>query len=252
VDLGSRGSVKRCLLVWACASSALSGVGRLAGPPARAGASAVTQHRLDAVPLDRALVDLAAVLLLACAAWLWLETSYVVIEAGRGRGPDAAPGLEPGLEPSLRRGLQHGLGPSGRAPSIMRRMVLSACGIAVAGALAQPAVGATVDVSRTAHRPPRVVRTSVTGLPLPERADVGGGPRSLVRNGPPRTTSSVVVAPGDSLWSIAASTLPEGTPDAVIARRWRAIYAANRDRIGADPDLIVPGLRLDLPRRDLP
>src|SRR3954463_5316742 len=101
VDLGSRGSVNRCLLVWACASAALTGIGRLAGPPAQAGGSAVAHQRLDAVPLDRALADLAAALLLACAAWLWLETSYVVIEAGRGRAPDLA----------------HGLGPSARAPS---------------------------------------------------------------------------------------------------------------------------------------
>jgi nucleoid-associated protein YgaU len=233
VDLGSHGSVRRCLFVWACASSALTAIGSLTGPAARAGVSALAHRRLDAVPLDRALADLAAAALLACAAWLWLETSYVVIEAARGRAPS--------------------LGTAARAPRGMRRLVLSACGIAVAGALAQPAVGATVDVGGMTHRPHPVVRTPLTGLPLPERADVAGPLRSLVRSGPrPRTTASIVVAPGDSLWSIAASTLPEHTPDAGIARRWRAIYAANQDRIGPDPDLIVPGLRLDVPRRDLP
>ncbi|MGN7142402.1 LysM peptidoglycan-binding domain-containing protein, partial [Streptomyces pseudogriseolus] len=45
-----------------------------------------------------------------------------------------------------------------------------------------------------------------------------------------------VVRPGDTLSGIAARY---GTD-------WRRLYAANRDVIGDDPDVIVPGQRLDI------
>lgn len=238
MDLGNRGRRSRCLLVWACATTALLAAGRLTGPWARAGASALVQQRLDALPLDRALADLAGVLLLGCAAWLWLVTSYVVLEAGRGwRDRRRSPAWVPGG---------------------LRRLVLSACGTAIIGALAQPAFGAPAHAGHPgprAWRPPMTVGGPVAGLPLPERATVGPPSRPALRSNhrqPSPAGVAVVVAPGDTLWSIAARHLPAHSPDAVIARRWRAIYAANRVRIGPDPDLIVPGLRLDLPRKDLP
>jgi nucleoid-associated protein YgaU len=61
-----------------------------------------------------------------------------------------------------------------------------------------------------------------------------------------------VVAPGDSLWAIAERSLHnnddlDDLDDLAVERRWRAIYRANREVIGADPDLIVPGQRLVLP-----
>jgi resuscitation-promoting factor RpfA len=46
------------------------------------------------------------------------------------------------------------------------------------------------------------------------------------------------VREGDSLWAIAdAQELPGG---------WTALYAANEDELGSDPDLILPGQTLDL------
>jgi nucleoid-associated protein YgaU len=57
----------------------------------------------------------------------------------------------------------------------------------------------------------------------------------------------VVVAPGDSLWRIAAAELgPDATP-ADVAAAWPRWYAANRAAIGDDPGLIVPGLVLRMP-----
>jgi nucleoid-associated protein YgaU len=58
------------------------------------------------------------------------------------------------------------------------------------------------------------------------------------------------VRAGDSLWSLAAGDLPADSSDALVATRWRAIYAANRSVIGPDPDVIVPGQRLVLPGKD--
>jgi hypothetical protein len=60
---------------------------------------------------------------------------------------------------------------------------------------------------------------------------------------------SFTVAPGDSLWSIAASLRP-GANDASIDAAWRAIYEANADTL-PDPNLIHPGQKLTLPQ-DLP
>ena len=60
---------------------------------------------------------------------------------------------------------------------------------------------------------------------------------------------SITVAPGDSLWSIAASLHPDAD-DASIDAAWRAIYEANADTL-PDPNLIHPGQKLTLPQ-DLP
>ena len=58
---------------------------------------------------------------------------------------------------------------------------------------------------------------------------------------------SVVVRPGDSLWSISEGRLgPDATPQRVADAAER-IHALNRGRIGADPDLIFVGQELSLP-----
>jgi hypothetical protein len=63
-----------------------------------------------------------------------------------------------------------------------------------------------------------------------------------------RTARYVVVAPGDSLWSISEGQLGPSATGAQIARGVERIYALNRDLIGADPDLIFAGQRFALPR----
>lgn len=57
----------------------------------------------------------------------------------------------------------------------------------------------------------------------------------------------VVVQRGDSLWTIAARHLGPEASDAQIAAAWPRWYETNRDVIGADPDLIVPGTTLTPP-----
>ena len=56
-----------------------------------------------------------------------------------------------------------------------------------------------------------------------------------------------MVAPGDSLWSVAARLLPASAPDVEVDALWRRIYAANRFLIGDDPALIRPGQQLLVP-----
>jgi nucleoid-associated protein YgaU len=57
----------------------------------------------------------------------------------------------------------------------------------------------------------------------------------------------VVVREGDSLWSIAARELGPAATNEAVAARWPDWYAVNRQVIGDDPDLIVPGQVLRIP-----
>lgn len=81
---------------------------------------------------------------------------------------------------------------------------------------------------------------ALDGLPLPDRT-VDESPRH--RGGP---TPEVVVRPGDSLWLIARRLLPEHAANDTVARVVAQLHALNRTAIGADPDLIRPGQRLEV------
>ncbi len=62
-----------------------------------------------------------------------------------------------------------------------------------------------------------------------------------------RVLDEVVVRRGDSLWDIAARHLRDGSSAAEVAVEWPRWYAANREVIGDDPDLLRPGQRLSPP-----
>lgn len=153
--------------------------------------------------------------LAACVLWAWAATSAVVLDAARRR-------------PRERRAI----------PARLRRFVLAACGVALAAG-ASPALA--------------------TPGPVPLAGPVGhvhhlrqhGRPQATSRAVvvvPELTASSVVVRSGDTLWSIAARGLPVGATDRQVAAAWHRIYQRNRDVIGANPDLLLPGQRLELPR----
>ncbi|UFU02173.1 LysM peptidoglycan-binding domain-containing protein [Ruania suaedae] len=74
-----------------------------------------------------------------------------------------------------------------------------------------------------------------------------GGPS---RAAPDRAPGGHQVAPGESLWSIAADALGPGATTADIAEAWPRWYAANRDVLGPDPDLIHPGDHLVAPSEE--
>jgi LysM repeat protein len=60
--------------------------------------------------------------------------------------------------------------------------------------------------------------------------------------------ATVVVAPGDTLWDIAAEVL--GTNDSArIAAYWPVLYRVNRSVV-SDPDALRPGWVLVLPDED--
>jgi nucleoid-associated protein YgaU len=66
-------------------------------------------------------------------------------------------------------------------------------------------------------------------------------------SGPEGSSTGVVVRAGDSLWTIAARSLGPHATNAEIAHEWPRWWAANRQLIGSDPNLIQPGLRLSPP-----
>ena len=171
------------------------------------------------------LVAACEVIAMACAGWLWLLVTLVARDAARGRAPS-------------------------RAPAAVRRLVLAACGLSLAGGLLAPAQATGVDPAAPAAE-------LLVGLPLPDRMTTAQWlgravhgtrePRAAARPSPRPDPDIAVVRPGDSLWRIAARTLPPDADAAAIDRRWRRIYDANRALIGPDPDQIRPGQRLLLP-----
>ncbi|MET4620392.1 hypothetical protein ABIE18_001841 [Arthrobacter sp. 2762] len=62
--------------------------------------------------------------------------------------------------------------------------------------------------------------------------------------------ASVVVKPGDTLWSIAADNLGPFATDVDIALHWPSWYSANRRIIGDDPATLRPGQVLQPPTPD--
>jgi hypothetical protein len=222
VVLGSRGSRIRCLVVWSAASSGLAGVTHKLRAPI--GELRHSSAGLSRTPLDVVLSEVAALALLVCATWLWAVTTAVVVQALRGR-----------------------VGRITGVPAGVRRAVLAACGVALASGVVAPTQATAPDPRPAVAQ--HLDRSVLDGLPLPDRTVSGRPPGPPAPADPGRT---VVVRSGDTLWSIATRDLAPDSPDSRVAAHWRAIYAANRHRIGPDPDVIVPGTRLTLPGKDLP
>lgn len=75
---------------------------------------------------------------------------------------------------------------------------------------------------------------------------------TAVETGPSRTTAAaapgqVVVQAGDTLWGLAAQSLPAGASDAAVATTWPQWWETNRAVVGEDPDQLWPGQVLQAP-----
>jgi nucleoid-associated protein YgaU len=106
-------------------------------------------------------------------------------------------------------------------PRALRRVLMTACGVALAASMA-----------------PAHADAGQSGLPPTPVASMAGAPP---------TAPAVDVRQGDSLWRLAEAELPADASPADIERQWRAIWRANHDTVGADPDLILPGQHLTMP-----
>ena len=91
------------------------------------------------------------------------------------------------------------------------------------------------------------------GLPFPDRGLTAHPSKPAQPVDASARTVSLghhVVKPGESLWSIAATTLPAGASTVDIAASSAAWYDSNRAVIGANPSLIHPGQDLAAPDAD--
>ena len=205
--------------------------------------------------------DLDAVVEVLAGAGLWLLAVWVLVALTAGKVA-ALPGAA---------------GAAGRflvrvcVPRALRGVVLG--GLA-GGLLLGPAVAATAAPGPAWPTTPAAVAVTTPGPAWPTTApptaptaptgDAPGSPADPTSPpttpAPPTTTpptssgpGAVVVAPGDSLWSIASDALSrsgESAPPAKVAAAWPAWYAANRAAIGPDPGLLHPGTHLTAPTTD--
>jgi len=111
----------------------------------------------------------------------------------------------------------------------------------LSGVTSEPTT-ATTTTTTTITTPAASPAAPTRPSPIPEPA------RPAVMT--PHALDHLVVVEGDCLWSIAAGRLAADSGNPAIDAAWRAIYALNRDVIGDDPDLIFPGLQLELPPID--
>jgi len=249
--LGTRGlgvPPFRCAAVWGGLTLASGALAALLWPPVAEAGATLHDQRLEGVAFETALTWASAAMGLAVLGWLWLVMTVVVVDAGRGS-----------------------IGHRAGVPAVLRRGVLALCGVGLVSALAVPMAGATAPLTRDDRA------LGLDGLRLPERvAIVAGAPDQPAPGGPapviadpavdpspasrarsggsdpvraagPSPESAWTVRPGDTLWEIATGRLGVGVGEDAVAVYVAALYAANRDAIGSDPDLIRPGQHLVLP-----
>lgn len=214
-------SATRCLAVWLAVTAVAAGLVAWLAPDLRVGPGG---------GFDAVLVWACEAALAGCAGWLWLVTTVVTGDVLRGRPHASRAGV----------------------PVSLRRLVLGACGLALAG-------GTLAAPSYAAEQHPGHRDDVLAGLAVPDRATALSRMAAVFEEVRPHhhdrrepaepapTHQRVAVRPGDTLWALAARTLPPGAGDAQVAARWHHLYALNRAVIGADPDLIVPGQQLVLP-----
>ncbi|MHA7209484.1 LysM peptidoglycan-binding domain-containing protein [Arthrobacter sp. MDT1-65] len=117
-----------------------------------------------------------------------------------------------------------------------------------AGPAAAPAARASPG-SAEPPSPPVSVAAPVSPAWEPTPMPVDGGLLVRPETRPTAGRTEVVVAPGDSLWSIVAARLGPLATAAEVAESWPAWYEANRAVIGQDPSLLIPGQVLAAPLR---
>lgn len=135
------------------------------------------------------------------------------------------------------------------APSVVRAGVAAALGGSLALGTASLGASSAPTAASAVHSTVAATTAADPASPAPsqppDREPSPSGDVGLVSSAPaaarPSVDEHVVVHRGDSLWAIAARHLgPHAGPREIAhaAQRW---YAANRDVIGEDPDLVQPG-----------
>lgn len=213
------------LIETALASVAIGGAKRLQGLPDTA------DYEFPSV-----LADVAAIAALFAWTWLLLSGLAAAVVASRGQQVGPVTAVADRMLPAAARRVLLGLLGLGV-------LTAPACAIGAAGAAIPEAASAAAIGLRSADEHPEADPRLLEGLPFPDRPS-GGVLRAADRR-PER--ARVVVRRGDTLWGIVAHSLGPAATAEQVARTWPAWYAANRQVIGDDPDLILPGTSLRSP-----
>jgi len=201
---------------------------------------------------DEVLALAAATVAVAIAAWLFLGVALEVLSHAPGRVGRAADRWADRLTPALARRvaafvLGVGVGVAGGPPTAVADPGFGALATSTRSVGAAPDPGFAPEPASPGFSPtpvaPGFTPAAPRVRPQADAALLGSRTRSTAE-------AEVVVHRGDSLWSIAAHHLGPDAGDAEVARAWPQWYAANRDRIGGDPGLILPGQILRVPTPD--
>lgn len=208
---------------------------------------------------DVLITFVACVLVWACFAWLVLSLLLITLSAIPGALGSACGAVAARMTPALyHRAARIALGlsvaagpvaaglPASAAPADHSSQVVATQSLpnlerpVTRGGMSIP------DLDRPVTGPawqgiPDLSRP-VTGeqLPNPERPD-SRDPITRAGDRGDRQTQEYVVKRGDTLWDIASTHLPDDADATQITQEWHRWYDANRDVIGGDPDLILPG-----------
>ncbi len=219
----------------------------------------VVHAGMDGAPLvaEDALLALVAGVAAAGLGWLALGVVLEVLAALPGVLGRAARTVSAAVSPRIVRrgaavvlgiGLGAGLG-AGPTAAAQSRSAYAAVHDAVAAAAPAATPGDAGHLPDPAWRP-------LAPDPGPRGGDrVASHPDVTAGSAAPRrqrvsTTDRIVVRRGDSLWAIAARHLGGAASVREVAGEWPRWYAVNRQVIGPDPDLIVPGQVLRQPRAE--
>jgi nucleoid-associated protein YgaU len=248
------GRAGRGLALLVTFAAAGSSVLAAAGDPSAQVAAILGAGSPAADPVEVVLASLA-LLAEALSAYLLLLTVLGITSALPGLpGRSAAAGLRILAAPSVRRGLGAALG------GVLLAHVAFGSGIpavAATGAPGRPPSSAPAP----AATPPSVVAAAVRSATLgavlgrPRAPSPPSGPAGTPSGapsdplpGPSPDRAIHVVVRGDTLWDIAERNLPRGARTASrTAEYWPLLHAENRRVIGADPDRLLPGMRLAIP-----
>lgn len=149
------------------------------------------------------------------------------------------------------------------APATVRRWAALLLGATIVSTITPAGAAATLPTSSvSAPAPGWVTDESSTTSTDETEAPAPAWTPALTRSLPsvslttPRPTPTdteaheVTVRRGDTLWDLAAAHLPTEATDAEIAASWQRWHLENRDVIGSDPDLILPGQILTVPTHE--
>ncbi|MCV2394137.1 LysM peptidoglycan-binding domain-containing protein [Actinotalea sp. M2MS4P-6] len=173
----------------------------------------------------------------------------IALGLGLGLSAGALPAAAAEPAPSLGWQVTETASPTPAAEDDAASTVAGAVGALDLTGAGQP-VAAEVAVA-TPGEPARAdAETASAGESATRPATSDAGPAASAASAGSATSpgaDTVVVRHGDSLWALAAAHLPGAPTDAEVARAWPAWYAANREVIGSDPDLLLPGQVLVVP-----